>query len=309
MVASFLSVDDMFDGLRKNYVVRNVHSGLAVFGRERATIVYSVFLGGVFLLALVGPMITPYQYDERVTDENDVIRFNEPPSLAHPLGTTDGGYDVLSRLIYGARPTAITGVVGGLLIISIGLTIGMTAGYVGGWVDDVLMRFTDFVLSVPLLPFAIVLLAFTELNLFASILVIGAILWRGNARVLRSQVLQIKNRPFILSAKSLGASSPRIMVKHILPNIASMAIMFFSFGIGYSILLQAGLAFLGLSNPFIPSWGVMIRNAYNSGYMSTAWWWSLPPGFLISCTVLSAVMLGRSLESVDESTDPAVQGG
>jgi peptide/nickel transport system permease protein len=191
--------------------------------------------------------------------------------------------------------------------------VGITAGYVGGRVDDVLMRTTDVAYGVPLIPFAIVLVTLIGVGFIQSVVVIGLLLWRGSARVLRSQVLQIKERPFVLSAKAAGASRLRIVVKHILPNVATMAILFFTIGIGYSIILQAGLAFIGVSSPFVPSWGIMLRNAYNSGLMSTAWWWSLPPGLLIGLTVLSTFMFGRGYERVagqtDESDGALVQGG
>jgi peptide/nickel transport system permease protein len=249
----------------------------------------------------MGPYITPYSYDETLyNDEGEVLRA-ESPSLSHPLGTTNTGQDVLSRVIYGVQPTVVTGLLGGAMIISIGLTMGVVSGYVGGLVDNVLMRITDIAYSVPLIPFAIVLLTLLGVGFYSSVVVIGLLLWRGNARVLRSQVLQIKQRPFVRAAKATGASTPRIIVKHILPNVASMAVLFFALGIGYSIIAQAGLAFIGASNPFVPSWGVMIRNAYQSGYMAEQIGWSLIPGLLISMTVLSAFLIGRGFEQDDKA--------
>jgi peptide/nickel transport system permease protein len=215
----------------------------------------------------------------------------------------------MSRMLVGARPTVITGLLGGLLIIGIGATIGVTAGYVGGWVDDLLMRFTDMSYSVPVLPFAIVIIAFLGAGFIESIVVIGLLLWRGNSRVLRAQVLQIRERPYVLAAKSAGAGNVRVVVRHILPNIASMAILLFALGIGYSIVIQAGLAFLGVSSPFVPSWGIMIRNAYTSGYMDVAWWWSIPPGIMLTLTVMSTFMVGRSLESSEEHSDAVARMG
>jgi peptide/nickel transport system permease protein len=267
-----------------------------------ATVALVLFLG-IIALGIVGPEITPYEYNETLYDESGQLLDTQSPSLAHPLGTTSNGHDVLSRVMYGARPTVITGLLGGSMIIGIGMTIGVTAGYLGGRVENTLMRFTDFVYGVPLIPFAIVLLSLLGFNFYTSIIVIGAILWRGNARVLRSQVLQIKERPFILSAKATGASSARIVLKHILPNIAPMAFLFFALGIGYAILVQASLAFIGVTNPFVPSWGIMIRNAYNSGLMTVAWWWAITPGILISLTVMSAFVLGRRLEAVSGDGD------
>ena len=299
------------ENLADNYVIRNVVGALSLMIEDRVTALYFSFLIGVLILGLVGPALAPYQFNESLYTEDDELKRSLGPSLEHPLGTTDVGQDVLSRILYGARPTVITGLLGGSMIIGIGMTIGVTAGYFGGWVDTVLMRFTDIVYGVPLIPFAIVLIALFGVGFIESIVVIGLLLWRGNARVLRSQVLQIKERPFVMAARSTGASDLRIIFKHILPNVASMAVLFFALGVGYTIILQASLAFIGVSNPFIPSWGVMVRNAYNSGLMSTAWWWSVPPGLLIALTVLSTFMFGRGYENIagDGDDEAFVQAG
>lgn len=297
-------------GQTGNRVIRNVVNALSLMIEDRSTAIYFSFLVFVLVLGLVGPMLAPYQYNETLYEDGEIIR-SQSPSLEHPLGTTDVGQDVLSRMLYGARPTVITGLLGGSMIIGIGMTIGVTAGYFGGWVDTVLMRFTDIVYGVPLIPFAIVLIALFGVGFIPSIVVIGLLLWRGNARVLRSQVLQIKERPFVMAARATGASDLRIILKHILPNIASMAVLFFALGVGYTIILQASLAFIGVSNPFVPSWGVMLRNAYNSGVMSQSWWWSIPPGLMIALTVLSTFMFGRGYENIaGEGDDEAfVQAG
>jgi peptide/nickel transport system permease protein len=287
-------------GRDQSYLIRNLSRGFKVIWRDPTSRFAFLYLSALLVLAVVGQEITPYSYDRVFYASEGGILRSQPPSIAHPLGTTSSGRDVLSRLVYGVQPTVITGFVGGAIIIGIGMTVGVLAGYVGGWVESTLMRITDFAYSVPTIPFAIVLVSFLEVGFFASIIVIGLILWRGNARVLRSQVIQIKERPFILAAKATGSSRIRIIVKHILPNIAPMAALFFSLGVGYAILVNAGLAFIGVSSPFIPSWGVMIRNAYQSGTMVQAPWWSLPPGILISLTVMSAFMIGRQLEDSDD---------
>lgn len=289
--------------VRDSYVYRNLAGALGQMLEDRMTTVYFSFLVFVLFLGLVGPVVAPYDYEEtHLSEDGEILRL-EGPSADHPLGTNATGQDVLSLILYGARPTVITGLLGGALIIGIGMTIGITAGYVGGRVESVLMRFTDLVYGIPLIPFAIVLLAFFGIGFYSSVVVIGLILWRGNARVLRSQVLQIKERPFVLAAKATGASTPRIIAKHIFPNVASMAVLFFALGIGYTIIIQAGLAFIGVSDPTVPAWGNIIRNAYDSGYMDVAWWWSLTPGILISLTVLSTFMFGRGYESLSGQVD------
>lgn len=269
----------------------------------RLPVLYLLFL--VFI-ALFGKSIAPYEYNERVTSEGGSILIAQPPSVEHPLGTTGQGYDVLSRVIVGTQPTIIAGFLGGAMIVSIGLAVALTAGYIGGQVDSLLMRITDIFYSIPLIPFAVVVLAFFGGGYFVSIFIIGVLLWRGNARVIRAQVLQIKERPYIAAAKASGAGSLRIVTKHILPNVLPMAMLYFAIGIGAAIIAQASLAFVGVGNPFLPSWGVMIRNAYNSGYLSIVWTWSVVPGMLIALTVLSCFLIGRSFETDDEAEAGAI---
>lgn len=289
---------------------RHIASDLVgVVHTDRMTKFYIGYLLFIIVLGAIGPEITPYPYDAYIYTSGGDLNSLAPPSVDHPLGTTDNGRDVLSRIMYGARPTAVTGLLGGIIIITIGSTIGISSGYYGGRLDSVLMRFTDFVYGVPLIPFAIVLLSFFEIGFFSSIVVIGLILWRSSARVLRSQVLQIKERPFITAEKATGASDLRIIVKHIIPNIVPMMGLLFSLAIGGAILVQAALAFIGVVDPFVPSWGVMLRNAYSSGYMGTALWWSLPPGILISLTVLSAFMVGRKVTGASDGNDAIAKAG
>lgn len=274
---------------------------------ERSTQAAGIFLMLLLLAAAIGPMVTPYEYDERIRGDDGSLKTVEDPSLQHPLGTTDQANDVLSRVIYGAQPTALTGLIGGTMIISIGLSIGLVSGYMGGRVDELLMRFTDIAYAVPLIPFALVLISVIGIGFFQSVAIIGLVLWRGSARVIRSQVLQLRERPFTLSARASGAGTPYILIKHILPNVLPMAFLFFALGAGYTIILQAGLAFLGVSNPHVPSWGIMLRNAYNSGLLTQAWLWAIVPGLLISTTVLALFSLGRGYENVagEESADDA----
>lgn len=279
--------------------------GLAEFAGEvrgnRIIELSLLFLILVSFLAVFGNAVMPYEYDQRFYSEDGDLLRTSSPSADHLLGTNEGGQDVLSRVIYGAQPTILTGFLGGIIIVSIGLTVGVTAGYYGGWVDELLMRAVDVLYGIPFIPFAVVLLGFFGIGFWSTILLIGLLLWRGNSRIFRSQVLQLKEQSYVRSAKASGAGDLYIMVYHILPNMIGMIILFLALGIGISILLAAGLAFLGFLNPFIPSWGVMIRNAYNSGFLVEAWWWSMPPGFMISFTILATYLIGREYERLQES--------
>ena len=279
------------------YLTVAVSKPLSWFRQQsRLTQLAAVYLLLFTIAGLIGPELTPYDYSTQHFNQDGTLRAMEPPSAQHLMGTTDRGEDVFSRLLYGARPTLVTAALGGTIIISIGLTIGITAGFTGGYTDKGLMRLTDVFYGVPLIPAAIVLAAFFGTGFLSSIVVIGLILWRASARVIRSQVLQIKERPFIKIAQSSGASRFHIARNHILPNVAPMAILFFALGVGDAVIVQAGLAFVGVSDPFVPSYGVMVRNAYNAGALGEAVWWSIPPGVLIALTVLSAYLIGRSIE-------------
>jgi peptide/nickel transport system permease protein len=302
------NVHEQLKQWKSHYLIRHLIGGINGLREDRLTFAAAIYLFCLLCIGLIGPWIAPYPYDETLYAADGAILRAMPPSLAHPLGTTGVGYDVLSRLLYGARPTVIAGFLGGLIIVTIGLTIGLIAGYVGGIVENILMRFTDFMYSIPLLPFALVLVAFIGTSFLSSVVVIGSVLWRSSARVLRAQVLQIKQRPYIIAARGSGASAPRIIITHILPNVASMAMLYFAMGAGFSIIVMASLSFIGAANPFVPSWGVMVRNAYKSGMMARALWWSLTPGILISVSVLSMYLVGRGFESTDNQSEIAIEG-
>ena len=293
-------VKSRLNSLLENDFVDSFRQGIGKYLSDRITIICLTFLMLLVFISVFDQFIMPYEHDAlHRTADGEIARL-ESPSSDHLLGTTSSGEDVFSQLIFGASSTLLTGVVGGLVIVSLGLTIGMLSGYYGGRVDSFLMRATDFAYGIPIIPTAIVLVAYFGMGFWSSVLIIGLLLWRGNARVFRSQVLQIKEREHIKAAKMLGASDWYVITRHIMPNMMGMVVLFFALGTGITILLSAGLAFLGFMDPFVPSWGVMLRGAYSSGSMTEAWWWALPPGFMISATVLSIFLLGRSYERVNE---------
>lgn len=279
---------------------RVLWENLRLITQDRVSRYSLYFLIFVILLAIFGPPLTPYGISEIHYDESGTINRLATPSLEHPLGTTEQGYDVLSRLLFGARGTMLVGFGAGTIIITLGAALGISAGYLGGRTEATVMRFVDFMYSLPVIPVAIVVLGIIGVGFWPTLLLLGALLWRSSARVLRSEVLQIKEQEYIKSARALGASPVFIIRHHIVPNIMSMIILFYAVGIGVSILYQAGFAFIGVSNPFIPTWGVMIRNAFRAG-RPDAWFWIVPPGLLISFTVLATFLLGRGYERIGES--------
>lgn len=292
---------DLLSRFRENYFLRNIRSSAKLYLSDNLTVAFLLgFLFFVFL-AVFGQELAPYEPNRTFLDGGQIAKL-QPPSAEHPLGTTAVGTDILSRLMYGARPTLLTGFAGGTVVITLGLLVGVSAGYYGGTIDDVLMRITDFVYSVPLIPVALVFASYFGVGTWMIVFTVGFILWRGNARIFRSQVLQIKEREHVRAAKVLGASDWYILTRHVLPSIGGMITLFYALGIGITILITASLAFLGFADVGTPTWGLMLRNAYDSGYMMDAWWWTFSSGGAITLTVLCIYMIGRGYERVRETT-------
>ncbi len=215
------------------------------------------------------------------------------------LGTDYTGHDVFTQLLYGARISLLVGLLSAAIGIVVGLGIGLVAGYVGKIVDEVLMRFTDMLLVIPTLPLLIILIAVLQGHgtLPALILVIGFLGWMGFARVVRAQVLSLKERPFIEAAKAAGAGTGHIARRHIIPNIVGLVYVNLALAVPGAILSEAALSFLGLGDPSVLSWGRMLNLVEISG-SDSAWWWVLPPGISIALVSLSFVMIGFSLDSI-----------
>ena len=253
----------------------------------------------VFLaLGLFGPWLAPHDpTDIHRADDGSALRLDSP-SASHPFGTTNMGRDVFSQVIVGARVSLIVGFAAAFISVSIGLNVGLISGYYGGWIDDVLMRITDIAYGLPFLPFVIVLVFLLGPSIWSIIIVIALLLWRSTARVVRSQVLSHKERPYIESAKSVGASSPRVMYLHLLPNVLPLAFLYGAFSIAWAVIAEANVSFLGFGDPAMISWGQMLFEAYTADAIRFAWWWVLPPGLSIMLLVMSAFFIGRTLEQV-----------
>ncbi len=229
-----------------------------------------------------------------------------PPTRDHLFGTTHLGRDIWSQVMYGSRTALIVGIVTALLVNIIGVVIGLVSGYFRGRVDNILMRIVDIMYGLPLEPFAIILVLIFRPSLWIIILAIGLLTWRTNARIIRSQVLSLVERPFIKAARVAGAGDLRIILVHIAPNILPLAFLQLAVAIGYAITAEATLSFLGLGPPRLYSWGTILHAARLSGAWRTAWWWIIPPGVFISLTVVSVFLISRSLEVL---TNPRLRGG
>ncbi len=243
------------------------------------------------LLAPYSPMATATQYDVG----KKVLRL-DPPSAAHCLGTTNYGLDVLSQLIYGSRIVLVVGLTCAVLIGLIGTNIGLLAGYYGGRVDSLLMRLTDLAFGIPFLPFAVVLVTLLQPSLWNTIIAISVLMWRTSARVIRVQVLGLRERGFVKAAWIAGASDLRILYIHIFPNVLPMVLLYVAFDIAYAVMAEASISFLGFGDPNQVSWGQMLYLAYVTGSIRVAWWWTLPPGLAISLFVIAVFLVGRRYE-------------
>jgi len=271
-------------------------NALKQFIRKPMGVVGAVMLLVVVVVAVCAPWLAPYDPQERVQVTPDDIL--APPDAEHLLGRDDAGKDVLSQLIYGARVSLIVGFTASFMSMFIGTTVGLVAGYYGGRVGNTLMRLVDFLMVIPDLPLMLVIIAVMGRGLLNIILVIGLLGWTYTARLVRSQVLSIKERQFVLRAQAIGAGGGRIILRHILPQVLPLIIAQAVLDISVSILAESSLAFLGLGDPTLISWGMMLNFAFERAISRQAWWFLLPPGFAIVLISLALVLIGNTLDEI-----------
>jgi len=259
---------------------------------------------GVFILlffifiAIFGKALAPYNPKESLVGTDGKFKSLQTPSLQHPLGTTWQSRDVLSQLLYGCRPTLIAGATAAFMVAFIGVNIGIISGYFGGKVDMILMRFVDIVFGLPFLPFIIVLVSMLGRSQMNVIIAIVVITWRSVSRVVRSQVLTLRELPYVKAAKVMGAGDFRILYLHIFPNVLPLSVLYLAFGFVWAILAHADLSFLGFADPEVVTWGKMIYSAWAAGVMTTAFWWYIPPSICISALASAAFFYARAFEEV-----------
>ena len=250
------------------------------------------------LTAVVGPLVVPY---DPLSMDLDSLR--QPPSAVHLLGTDSKGRDILSRLVYGARISLAVGILAASLSMCIGIVLGLIAGYFGGRVDAVLTQMFDIFLAFPSLLLAIGISAVMSPGLTSAMLAITLVGWAGFARLVRGVTLSLKEQTYVEASRALGASSARILYKHILPNALPLILVAGSLRVGGFILLEAALSFLGLGvQPPAPTWGSMI--SLNRAYINSAPWMVIFPGLAISITVIAFNILGDFLR---DWLDPRMQ--
>lgn len=269
--------------------------GLFRFGTRSGRIGLAMF-AAFCLVAIAAPWLMPHDpLAINYVGERQLARLR-PPGGAFLLGTNYYGRDILSQILIGSRVSIGVGLLSALIIVFIGTNVGLIAGYFGGRVDAVLMRLTDIAFGIPFFPFAVLLVALLKPSIWNIIITISCLLWRSVARVTRSQVLSLRERAFVRAARVAGASDARILYIHIFPNILPMVLLYVAIGIAYAVLSEASLSFLGFGDPRVVSWGSMLYDAYTTGSISRAWWWTVPPGLCITLFVISVFLIARDWE-------------
>jgi peptide/nickel transport system permease protein len=252
-----------------------------------------IVIASYVILALSASQIAPYN---PFLPSYDIL---QPPSSSHLLGTSEVGNDVLSQVIYGSRVSLIVGFVAASVSLLIGTAFGLISGYYGGIIDVILTRITDIFLVIPTLPLMIIMAAILGARLSNVILVVGLLGWPSTSRIVRSQTLSIRERPFIENARTIGSSERHIIFRHILPNVMTLIFANAVLVVNYAIISEAILSFLGLGDVSQISWGIMLYFAFRSGALSSgAWWYVFPPGLCLVSLVLSFAFVGRALDAI-----------
>ncbi len=253
----------------------------------------------LFAISIFAPFIAPYH-----PNEINAWHVLSPPSWQHWLGTDELGRDLFSRVLFGARISLKVGFVAIGIAVLLGSLVGLLAGYYGGWVDTILMRFVDIMLCFPAFFLILAIITFLEPSIWYIMAVIGLTGWMGVARLVRAEVLSIREMDYILAARCIGCSDLRIMLRHIMPNALSPVLVAATLGVAGAILTESALSFLGIGvQPPTPSWGNILTSGKD--YIEFAWWLSLFPGLAILITVLAYNLLG---EGIRDALDPRTSG-
>jgi peptide/nickel transport system permease protein len=260
------------------------------FRRHRLAIVGLAILLALAAVAFGVPLFVPEEAANRLV----VTEIRQPPSVTHPFGTDDIGRDIFLRSIFGGQVSLRIGFLAALLSVTIGIAVGAVAGYNQGWIDNGLMRFTDALLSIPTLFILIVLTQVVGQSIAVITIVIGVLSWMGVSRLVRANVLSLKQQDFVLAARAIGVGPGTILVRHILPNTLAPVVVAATLGVGQAIILEASLSFLGLGvQPPMATWGNMLYRAQS--FLVTAPWIAFFPGVLILITVLCVNFVGDGL--------------
>jgi peptide/nickel transport system permease protein len=266
--------------------------------KNKLAVIGGILVLLVFILSIFAPLVAPYN-----PSTIDIKSILVGPSLTHPLGTDDLGRDVLSRMLWGGRISLEVGFVAVGIATILGIILGSLAGFYGGWVDSMIMRSVDIMLSIPTIFLVLAVIAILEPSIINIMIVIGLTSWMEPARLIRAEFISLKEREFVIAARAIGATDDRIMMRHILPNGLSPILVSATMGVGGAILIESALSFLGLGvQPPAPSWGSLLSSGKDN--IEIAWWLSAFPGLAILVTVLGYNLLG---EGIRDALDPRLR--
>ncbi len=279
---------------------------LLLFFKNKKAVLGLIILIFFLFIAIFAPILAPYEPFQNRDEEGLRFPLRSRPTGEHWLGTTQNGYDIFSRLIYGTRTSLFIGLATGLLTTAIALTVGLISGYFGGVVDDIVSFFINIFLVLPTLVLVIVIATYITVEGITPIILVLAITgWAWGARVVRAQVLSVREREFIYASEVLGESAPKIIFREILPNIVPLVMATFLTSTIAAIIGEASLSFLGLGDLTVISWGTLLYWAQNSAaLLFGAWWWFLPPGLFIGLLGTSLVLLNFA---IDEISNPKLR--
>lgn len=259
-------------------------------------IIYAVF---IVVAIFADQLATHNPLEILYTPDYQLAADLRPGEDGHILGTTSLGRDIYSQLVYGSRSALLIGITAAFMVAVIGTVVGLLSGYFSGWIDIILMRAADIAFGIPFLPFVIVLSAFLEPSIWNVVFAMALILWRDTGRVIRSQVLTLRTRAYIDAARVAGSSDLKIVFRHIAPNILPLSFLYGSIAIGWAILTEAAISFLGFGDPETISWGYMLQDAYASQALSTGgYYWFVPPGICIILVVVAGFFISRGYEEI-----------
>ena len=251
------------------------------------------------LVALFADQLAPVDPMEILFTKAGKVAANLAPGAEFPLGTTNLGRDIFAQVVWGTRSALAVGLSAAAIVATVGTVVGLVSGYFGGWVDALLMRIADMALSLPFLPFVIVLTGFLGPETSNVVLAVALLLWPNSARVIRSQVLSLRERAYVEAARVTGAGQMRILFVHIAPNILPLGFVYAAIAIGWAIITEASVSFLGFGDPTSVSWGTMLQDAFASQALSRGQYaWFVPPGLCIVLMVIAGFFISRGYEEV-----------
>ncbi len=280
---------------------KSEHIALYKFIHNKTAVISAVILFLLAAVSVLAPVLASYGFDT-----TDLMNVRKAPGSLHILGTDSVGRDVFTRILYGGRVSILVGISAMLIQLFLGTLLGIAAGYYSGILDMIFSRIADAIMCFPFFVIAMSVVAVIGPGTFKLVFVIGFLMWPKLFRIVRTEVMELKENDYIAAAKAMGMSSGEIMIKHLLPNVMSPVLVSSTLSVAQGIILEASLSFLGLGvQPPLASWGNMLSDAQSMSVLANNWWMWVPPGIMVALTVLAINFVGEGLR---DALDPKVRG-